>query len=207
MFQTVIRQRLWSSDGDNQWLLVKLAAPFKISHLDIAFLKTQTYSSMFDIYASMDNLIWEPILVQEASCDFSGNTQVFEFPTAKTNSEYSYVKLVGHGNSLNKLNNISEFEILGAIVEDPNMEQPNGVKIFMYPNPATDFFNISVEEPTLNPEFVVILDLSGKVVLKEAFGQGIKNIQLPSSLQAGIYIVELKSGDMILFANKILVNR
>src|SRR5659263_419854 len=65
----------WSAIGDNNWLLLKLAEPFKISHLEIAFLSGQKYSSYFDIYASKDKLIWEPILINTASCNFSGNIQ------------------------------------------------------------------------------------------------------------------------------------
>jgi hypothetical protein len=197
---------LWSSVGDNQWMLLKLAAPFKITHIEISFAKDQTCSSIFDIYASIDNLIWEPVLYQINSCNFSGNTQVFVFPAAKTNSEYSYVKLVGHGNTLNKVNSVSELKILGSIVKDPSVET-KGEKVYIYPNPAIDYFNISVEEPTLIPQSVVILDLSGKIVYKDSFGLGIKNIQLPKSLRSGVYVIELRSGDLILYTNKLIVNR
>ena len=60
----------WSSDGDNQWVTLKLAQPSKISHLELAFLKGQKYESYFDIYGSIDNINWEPILTKSISCSF-----------------------------------------------------------------------------------------------------------------------------------------
>jgi len=93
----------WSSNGDNQWLLFKLSRPFKISHVVLAFLPGQQYKSYFDIYASKDNIIWESVLTGMESCSFSGERQVFDFPSLYTNTEYSYLKYVGHGNSVNGL--------------------------------------------------------------------------------------------------------
>ncbi len=73
----------WSAEGDNQWLLFNLPAPCKISHLQVAFLTGQKYESYFDIYASKDSTIWDPVLFKASSCDFSGSYQVFDFPEAK----------------------------------------------------------------------------------------------------------------------------
>ena len=92
----------------------KFAEPFKISHFEVAFLQGQKYSSYFDIYASKDHLIWEPILTRIASCNFTGDRQIFDFPALNKNTEYLYLKYVGHGNSLNTWNNISEFKIFGS---------------------------------------------------------------------------------------------
>ena len=156
----------WSSKGDNQWLLLKLAEPFKISYLELAFLQGQRYKSYFDIYASKDNLIWEPIMTNLSSCDFSGDRQVFDFPVLKTNTEYSYLKYVGHGNSLNTSNNISEFSIFGSSTKNPGSANPEKIKFIIYPNPAKDFFYISIDEPSLQPIKVRIIDFSGKIVYR-----------------------------------------
>ena len=66
----------WSVSGENQWLLLKLDGTYKISHLVIAFLEGQKYTSYFDIFASKDNLTWEPVLINAKSCNFSGQCQV-----------------------------------------------------------------------------------------------------------------------------------
>lgn len=197
----------WSSTGDNQWLFLKLAEPFKISHLEIAFLADQLYTSYFDIYASNDNLVWEPILIGAASCSFSGIIQVFDFPLLKTNTVYSYIKLIGHGNSLNNLNLISELKIFGIRQETIVPGKKDDRSVIIYPNPAMDFFNISIEESELNPDLVRLIDFSGKIVIEDSLDQGITNVQIPTNLKTGIYILELKAGIITLYAQKLVVSR
>ncbi|MBE9510954.1 MAG: discoidin domain-containing protein, partial [Bacteroidetes bacterium] len=197
----------WSANGDNQWLLLKFAVPFKINHLELAFLQGQRYESYFDIYASKDNLIWEPILTEAASCNFSGDRQIFDFPAIKTNIEYSYIRLVGHGNSLNTWNNISEFKIFGFLQQNSGSGDTEKRNIIIYPNPAQKFFNISIEELTLEPNVIRLIDLFGKIVFEDSLEPGIKNIQIPNYLNTGIYIVELRSGSSILDAQKLMINK
>jgi hypothetical protein len=195
----------WSATGDNQWLLIQLAEPFKISHIEISFLPQQRYSSYFDIYASKDNLVWEPILTNATSCNFTGNMQVFDFPLLKIYTLYAYIKAVGHGNTSDKMNVISEFKIFG--LRQDNAANAEARSVIVYPNPAFDYFNISIEEPELNPDFVRLIDFSGKIVFEDSFEQSIKNIQIPSNLKAGIYTIELKSAKITVYAQKLVVIR
>jgi uncharacterized repeat protein (TIGR02059 family) len=197
----------WSVTGDNQWLLLKLAESFKISHLDIAFLQGQKYNSYFDIYASLDNFNWEPILLNAVSCNFSGERQVFDFPVAKTNSEYSYIKLIGHGSSLSTLNIISEFKVFGLQQRNRSTGESGKIKVVIYPNPARDFFNISIEEPDIKPDMIRLIDLSGTVLFEALLNDDIKKIQIPGNIMPGMYIVELRSGNLILDTQKLIINR
>jgi hypothetical protein len=197
----------WTANGVNQWLILKMAVPFKISHLDLGFLQGQKYESNFDIYASKDNIIWEPILTKAASCNFSGDIQVFEFPASETNTDYEYIKLVGNGNSLNTLNTISEFKIFGILQDNPGTGNTEKINIVIYPNPAQDFFSISIEEPKLVPDKIRIIDFSGRLVFEDSLEPGFKNIQIPKYLNTGIYIVELRSGILILDAQKLIINK
>ncbi len=195
----------WSSNGDNNWLIAKFAEPFKISHFEMAFLEGQNYSSYFDIYASKDHLIWEPILTRVASCSFTGDRQIFDVPALNKNTEYLYIKYVGHGNSLNSWNNISELKIFGS----PGKNSISGTgakrKVILYPNPASDFLNISIEESTLQPDLIRIIDFSGKIVCEKAIKPAIKNVQFPLSLKSGVYYVDLSQGHLTLFAQKLIV--
>ena len=193
----------WAISGDNQWLFLKLTESSKISHIEISFLKGQKYSSAFDIYASQDNVIWEPILMKAASCDFSGDAQVFDFPAALTNTEYSYVKLIGHGNSQDDMNIISEFTVFG-ITAKGNTGQRD---VVIYPNPARDFFYISINEQMISADTVRIYDLSGKIVFENFYESSLINVQIPPNVKSGIYIVELISGSLTLYAQQIVVIR
>jgi hypothetical protein len=197
----------WSSDGDNQWLILTLAGPFRISHLMIAFLQEQNYESYFDIYGSKDNVIWESILTSVASCKFSGERQIFDIPALNSNSEYSYLKYVGHGNSLNSLNSVSEIKIFGTPQQGSKIIDPKGNNITIYPNPTQNFFNISINEPEYNLNSIRIIDISGKIVFEYPFDHKIDNVRLPDSLNSGVYLVEFRSGKTILDTQKLIIEK
>jgi hypothetical protein len=80
------------------------------------------------------------------------------------------------------------------------------MKIIIYPNPAQDFVNISIVEPTLEPDIIIIIDFSGRIVFKDLLEPGIKNIQIQNNLNTGVYILELRSGSLTLDAQKLMIN-
>jgi uncharacterized repeat protein (TIGR02059 family) len=193
----------WASIGDNKWLTMKLAQPFKISYLQIGFASEQKSESFFDIYASSDNVTWEPILTDVASCRFSGERQVFDFPQLSSTKNYSYIKYVGHGNSTDTWNNISEFKIFGQPQE--KLLEYTDRKVTIYPNPAADFINISIEEPTLQVDKVWIIDNSGKIVFEKILNPVTRNLQFPLNLKTGIYLVDLSLKNSIIYSQRLIV--
>jgi parallel beta-helix repeat protein len=195
----------WSANGDNHWLLLSLSEPFKISHLQVALLPDQKYESYFDIYVSKDNSIWEPVLIKNATCNFSGAMQTFDFPAAKTGTEYSFVKLIGHGNSLNTWNNYSELKLFGSIGESSNGSALNPGNISIYPNPASDLINILILEPPSESQLLQIYDMTGAMRFESQLDPGVNNVQIPINLNSGIYIAEVMMGKLIMFAQKLLV--
>jgi hypothetical protein len=193
----------WSSFGDNQWAILKLADPFKIRHLELAFLKGQQYESFFDIYGSKDNIEWEPILTKTISCNFTGDNQVFDFPAAKSETEYSFVKYVGHGNSLNSWNRISEFKIFGIGPSDTEIS--NKAQVTIFPNPTTDKINISIGESTFKPDGLKIYDNSGTILLEEKLNPENKSFQIPLNLKSGVYLMSLQTGKIVIFVQRLIV--
>ncbi len=196
----------WSVSGDNNWIVLKLAEPFRINHLELGFLPGSTYEYYFDIYASTDNTNWDPVMIGVSSCHFSGDRQIFEFPSYNSGIEYSFVKFVGHGNLVNEWNNLSEFRVFGTYFRNPSGENPDEEMITVYPNPASEYFNISIEEATLEPDKVKLNDFSGKIVLEDQLFAGINTIPIPSNLQSGIYIVTVLSGDLIIYTRKLIID-
>jgi uncharacterized repeat protein (TIGR02059 family) len=195
----------WSSDGDNQWVTLQLAEPCKISHLELAFLKGQQYESYFDIYGSIDNINWEPILTKATSCNFTGEKQVFDFPATKSNTAFSYVKYVGHGNSLNTWNKVSEFKVFGT--GQSNANSFDKTKVTIYPNPTTDQLNISIGDTTFKPDRIRIADNSGAIVFVGKLNPEVRYIQTPINLKSGVYLVSLSAGDIMLYAQRLIVVR
>lgn len=195
----------WSIDGDNQWLTMSLTDPFKIDHVQIALLPTQKYESYFDILASKDNILWEPIIIRASSCDFSGNLQNFDFPVEKNSISYSYIKLVGHGNSLNNMNNYSEIKLFGTLGEKSSNPALQPENISIYPNPATDFINVLVLEPPTETQLLRIFDYSGVLRFTANIESGVNNLQIPISLFPGAYVAQVLLGKLIVYAKPLIV--
>lgn len=195
----------WSTNGYNKWLFLKLAVPFKISHIELAFLHGQQFESYFDVYVSNDSLIWEPVLTGIASCSFSGERQIFDFPSGSNNTEYSYIKYIGHGNSVNAWNYISEFKVFGTPSKASGSGTADKRKVIIYPNPASDFINISIADPSMQANLVRMISLSGETVIEKEFNPVINTIQFPVHLKSGVYFVSLFLGNTVMSAQKILI--
>lgn len=195
----------WSAVGDNQWLLFTLVQPFRKSYLEIAFLTDQKYSSYFDILAQQDNLTWKPIFTHAASCNFSGDFQVFDFPSLNSNIEYSFLKFVGHGNSSDNENSISKIWIFGTPSADPGTGSGQKPNLVQYPDPTTNIINISIDEATLPPYRILILNYSGKIVPEKILNAENRRLQIPLALNRGNYTAELITGNSVMCEQKIIV--
>ncbi len=196
----------WSSDGIGKWLILRLSKPFRLDHFGIIFPPGQMRSSYFDIFASKDTNSWDPIIIGATSCNFSGNYQVFVVPESKTSEEYSYVKLTGHGNSEDSWNDFSEFRTYG-------LPHTDFISIKIYPNPAHEIINLSIEYPSnySNVEIgnlsslIRILDLTGQIVMEKLLDQGTTYTQIPIYLASGIYIIQMISDGTTVSNGKIVV--
>jgi hypothetical protein len=195
---------MWSANGDEQWLKMELKELFSIQHVKIAFQPGQKRVSYFDILGSEDGETWEPVLTKSASCGFSGDLHVFDFPESKSSLEFKYVKLIGHSNSTDTWNFISEFKIFGYRHHNPVSYEKQPVKLF--PNPAHESVNIRIDDSTLKPDFIRIINLTGKVVFEDKVDPEIKDLQIPVNFKEGTYIVQMGSCDLTLFTQKLIVN-
>jgi uncharacterized protein YjdB len=195
---------MWSVEGVNQWLVVELKHPFTVQHVKIAFQPGQRKESYFDILGSVDKVNWEPILTKSASCDFSGDLQVFDFPSSKTGKEINYIKLVGQGNSTDLWNYISELRIFGYRYRKSPAYENLPVKV--YPNPVREFVTIRIDESSLVPDYVQITGISGTVLMRNKMDPDVREFTIPVNLKKGLYIIQLISGNITLFAQKLIVS-
>ena len=194
---------MWSANGNDQWIILELKEPFNIQHIKLAFQSGLNKEAYFDILGSEDKENWELILTKSNSCAFSGNMQVFDFPPSKTGKEFRYVKMVGLGNAVDLWNYISEFRIFGYPHNSPSDYDEQVVKI--YPNPALGSTTISIEEQTFVPDFIKVLSLSGKIMYHEKLDPDIRQFQLPLNFRQGLYVVQIGSGTITMFTQKIVV--
>ena len=196
----------WSVEGDNQWITISLADPLKINHIQVALMPDQHYESYFDLFASSDNIFWEPLLQNGVSCGFSGYPQNFNLPADKLNTEYSYVKLLAHGNELDTWNNYSEIKIFGSPGDSRNSpDDPENISI--YPNPARDHINVMVLEPVTETQTLRVADMAGNIRFETTIDPGAYNTQIPVNLSSGVYIVQVLMDKLIRSAQTIIITR
>lgn len=196
---------MWSSKGDEQSLVLELKSPFNIKHIMLAFQPGQKKEFYFDIFCSTDGETWDLVLAKAKSCSFSGNLQIFNFPDLKAESGYSYIKLVGLGNSIDNWNYISEFRIFGYPQIFSSDYEDQIVKV--YPNPAREIVNIRIDDAEFNPDFIRILTLNGKVMYSDIVDPLIRDFQVPVNFTNGIYIVQMGMGNITMFTQKLVVFR
>lgn len=98
----------WSAYGDGQWIQYDLGKAYTLRYLAIAFYDGTTRTQGFDIALSTDGTNWTTVY----SGSSGGTTNDFQtFPVPAISAEY--VRIVGHGNSVNLWNSLTEVHVGG----------------------------------------------------------------------------------------------
>ena len=95
----------WSSQGDNEWIEYDLGKTQDISKILLSFYNGHKRSTSFEILVSDDAISYTSVL----SAKSSGTSDRPEMWTVNTKARF--VRVLCHGNNLNKWNSISEFVI------------------------------------------------------------------------------------------------
>src|SRR3989475_9643098 len=128
----------WSAYGDGQWIRYDLGALTAIDGVNIAwYLGSPVVNgpSRFDIQVSLDTITWTTVFSGQSS----GLTTQFE-PYAFPPAAGRYVRIVGHGNSMNAWNSITEV----VLYDPPDTATATGT-------------NVPVASVTVSPASVNIL--------------------------------------------------
>jgi hypothetical protein len=169
----------------------------------LTFPEAPLTSYYFDIYASTDDVNWEPILINVASCSFSGSTQAFEFPVSTRQTTYSYVKLHVHGGSTDDMNYISEFRTYGVPQESGMV---TSLEMTIFPNPANDYFRILLSEEPPAPYLIKVINMNGTEIYQKNLYTAETYVNLPVSIRSGAYIVQLSYGNTILSVSRLIIH-
>tara|TARA_B100000809_G_scaffold109883_1_gene108408 strand:- start:1210 stop:2220 length:1011 start_codon:yes stop_codon:yes gene_type:complete len=85
-------------------------------------------------------------------------------------------------------------------------EFSQGSSILMYPNPASNNFNITLDK-VYNDASAQIMDVTGKVVKSEYIDMNIKELKFDlSDLDMGIYFVQIMKSGSVVFSEKLIHN-
>lgn len=97
----------WSANGDGQWIQFCLSDTVSITGVQIAFYNGNARTSTFDVLVGNDGANWTTAAAGRVSSGTSLNLETFTF----TPRDGKYVRIVGHGNSVNLWNSYTEVKI------------------------------------------------------------------------------------------------
>lgn len=104
----------WSAEGDGEWIRYDLGDSHQLDHVDVAWYRGTERTASYDLQVSPDGSSWQTVTSGESS----GDTTDFESYDV-AGAEGRYVRIVGHGNSDNEWNSITEVKVFGDGPADP----------------------------------------------------------------------------------------
>jgi hypothetical protein len=120
----------WSAQGDGQYITYDLGRVELVQSLDLAFYQPSGIrTNWFDVLLSNDNAAWRPALINASGT----NAALANF--AVTNWPARFVRVVGHLNSQNNFNSITETVIHFSVsVDADNDGLPDAWELFYFAN-------------------------------------------------------------------------
>ncbi|MFL5745407.1 MAG: chondroitinase-B domain-containing protein [Niastella sp.] len=186
----------WSASGDGQWIQFCLNSTTTITGVQIAFYSGNTRSSTFDILTSTDGASWSTKASNLVSSGTSLNLETFTI--AATSAKY--VRIVGHGNSVNAWNSYTEVHVQtsSSLTARVMEEEAAAIKetLNSYPNPfhAANTITFNIEKDSQVQ--LSVFDVMGRQVallMNGAMKAGIHRVPFDAKqLPAGMYWIKLK---------------
>lgn len=96
----------WSAGGDGQWIRFDLGSTKTVTKVSIAFHKGSERTTRFDIQASKSGTTWTTVY-SGISSGTTNQQETYDF----SDMSARYVRIVGHGNTQNTFNSITEVDI------------------------------------------------------------------------------------------------
>ncbi|HEY8919813.1 MAG TPA: chondroitinase-B domain-containing protein [Chitinophaga sp.] len=193
----------WSANGDGQWIQFCLDDTVSVSGVQIAFYSGNVRTSTFDVLVGNDPQHWTTAAAGRVSSGTSTNLQTFSF----TPVTGKYVRIIGHGNSVNAWNSYSEVKIqTGSSLRSPagmnvthNAEKPSALNSF--PNPFNDHAMIRFNIEKAGMVNLAVYDINGKpvkVLINARLEAGAYNVPFDAGRKpAGTYILSLKHNGQV----------
>lgn len=100
----------WSAEGDGVWIRYDLGSAQTVGSVSIAWHKGNTRRDTFDVQLSGDGSAWTTVLARKTSNGTTLEPQNYDFPDGSAR----YLRIVGHGNTVNDWTSITETIVNGA---------------------------------------------------------------------------------------------
>jgi hypothetical protein len=191
----------WSASGDGQWIQFCLANAATVTGVQIAFYNGNTRTSTFDILTGNDGVNWTTAASGIVSSGTSLNLETFAITPVTT----KYVRIVGHGNSVNAWNSYTEVKIqtssgaqpLARSATQAEIPVANVSKVTLsgYPNPFRETSTITFSLPAAGHTQLAAFDITGKQVAVLVNGRlqagDHRTVLSTNQLPAGMYLLKL----------------
>ena len=184
----------WSASGDGQWIQFCLSSAATVTGVQIAFYNGNTRTSTFDVLTSNDGVSFTTAASGLVSSGTSLNLETFTF----TGRTAKYVRIVGHGNSVNAWNSYTEVEIqTSASIAARMMEESLAPKEALagFPNPFHTTSTITFFIEKQGPAYLSVYDMTGKqvaVLVNKNLPAGYHRTSFDSQrLPTGAYLLKL----------------
>ena len=184
----------WSANGDGQWIQFCLGSSSAVTGVQIAFYNGNTRTSTFDILTGTDGENWTTAASGLQSSGTTTNLETFTFSsrTAK------YVRIVGHGNSVNTWNSYTEVRIQtasSAAVVSSTETSTARQALTAYPNPFTSTNTITFYLDKEGDTRLTVHDITGQLVQVLIDGHlqagDHRTTFDPHHLAPGVYLLQL----------------
>ncbi|GFN00220.1 hypothetical protein Sfulv_50300 [Streptomyces fulvorobeus] len=100
----------WSAEGDGAWIRYDLGSARTVGSVSVAWHRGDSRKSTFDVQLSADGSSWTTVLSRKATSGTTLGQQSHDFADASAR----YVRIVGHGNTVNDWTSITETDVYGA---------------------------------------------------------------------------------------------
>jgi hypothetical protein len=132
----------WSANGDGQWIKLDLAATMTVTRVRVAVYNGNSRQNRFDIQVSTDNTSWANVLTNVSSSGTTTQEENYDFGDTPAR----WVRYVGHGNSVNAFNSVTEISVFAL----PSAITPTPTPVASTPTPTP------TGTPTTPPSYVEV---------------------------------------------------
>ena len=133
----------WSAKGGGQWIQYDLGSVKSVVGVTIAFYRGLNRITYFDIETSLTGTTWKSILSSQSSRK-SVTLETFDFAL----TDARYVRIIGHKNSENSWNSLTEVEVLGKQEEPEVPDTFESTVIAQHSEKCLDVYRNSLEPGT-----------------------------------------------------------
>ena len=192
----------WSASGDGQWIQFCLGSTSTVTGVQIAFYNGNVRTSSFDVLVSTNGTSWTTASSNRVSSGTGTALETFTFTAVSA----KYVRIVGHGNSVNLWNSYTEVKIqtsaglnsatTGSNTLDTEQYREARLKFTASPNPFRGNSTISFHLDQAAQTQLSVFDITGRrlalLVNSRLAAGNHRVVYTPEHKTAGVYFIQLK---------------